>query len=175
MQHGLRHQIAVLRRILQRQNGFLLILVNDSAFQKTHGHHEECHVVATLSGAFQVGQIRACLEPGKIDAGQLVLSLGMTGKSGVAEVFCALGRASLAERGGAGIKLILWRELHLLLREGGNGQAVHLALERTTERIQRQHDIGVDILNGLVVAAEFELAAGLPVNLQRYFSLLENQ
>lgn len=175
MQHGLSHQVAVLSGVLQRQNGFLLILVDESALQKAHGHHEERHVVASLCGAFQISQIRAGFEPGKIDAGQLVLSLCMAGKGGVAEVFCAFRRASIAERGSAGIKLILWRALHLLLREGSDGQAVDLALERPAERVQRQHDIGVDVLNSFVVAAELELAAGLTVYQQRHFAFLEYQ
>ena len=96
MQHGLSHQVAVLCRILQCQNGFLLIFVDESPLQKAHSHHEERHVVTALCSAFQVSQIRAGLEPGKIDTSQLVLRLCMPGKSRLAEVLCAFRRASLA-------------------------------------------------------------------------------
>ena len=85
---------------------------------EAHGQHKERYVVAGLGGSLQVGDVVAGLYLGKIDSGELVLRLGMTGERGVAEVRCALSRMTGLERSSP--ELIFLLRLHHLVSGAEN-------------------------------------------------------
>ena len=88
------------------------IFFHKPAFDEAHGQHKEGNMVAGLGGAFQISHIRIRFYLRKVNAGKLILCLGVAGKSGIAQVLCALG--SIAGLKGSGSEFVFLLSVHYL-------------------------------------------------------------
>lgn len=84
-----------------------MILVNVFAFHKTHGQHEKSHMVATLRRSLKVGYISPAGEVREVKARQLILCIGVPGKSRMAKELRALCRFPGTESGGGSVIFLL--------------------------------------------------------------------
>ena len=88
-EHGGGHEVAAVGGEAEGGEGLVGVFVDDGALDKAHGEDEERNVIAGLGCGLEGGQVFAGFGLGKVDAGQLILRIWVTGEGGTAQVICA--------------------------------------------------------------------------------------
>ena len=104
--------------MLESRDSFFRIFLQQSAFYQAHSQHEKSNVVAILRSRLKRNDILTVFKLSKINASQLILSFGMSGKRSIAQVLGSSCRISCLESSSPGLIFLLWIGHHCFLRLG---------------------------------------------------------